>query len=178
MSAIEYQRIGPQNFSTDSLDSFDRTQQVTRQWRKVEGTWQLVERPFTDNWSAEKKREVAAELLEASQRGEIAHAAFSGGQVVGFIYVSPARFGSQGQYVELDNMQVSRAWRGQGIGRQLFKLACADARLLSIPKLYISAQPSGETVGFYRTLGCVNVQEINPVISEREPFDVPLEYAL
>lgn len=175
---VDYGRITAGNFTPESLDFFDRTQHVQRQWRKLEGHWQLIERPFTDHWSLEKKREVARDLLNAAEQNEIVHAAFADGQVVGFVYVSGARFGSQGQYMELDNMQVSRPWRAQGLGRQLFELACADARQLGVPKLYLSAQPSEETQAFYRAVGCVPAQEINTAISEREPFDVPLEYTL
>lgn len=75
-------------------------------------------------------------------------------------------------------MQVSRPWRAQGMGKQLFGLACAVARALDVRKLYISAQPSEETQAFYRELGCVEAQEIDPVSAEREPLDVPLEYVL
>lgn len=79
MLAIEYQPIGPENFSPYALDAFDRTQQVNRQWRRVEGQWQWVDQPFTDDWSLEKKRQVASELLEASQRGGVVWGAFTGG---------------------------------------------------------------------------------------------------
>lgn len=53
----------------------------------------------------------------------------------------------------LDMMQVSSGCRGQGIGRQLFKVGKAEARKVGVEALYISACSSEETIAFYRASG-------------------------
>ena len=44
--------------------------------------------------------------------------------------------------------------------------------------LYISAHPSKESQAAYRSLGCVEAEEINKAIAENEPFDIQMEYVL
>jgi hypothetical protein len=45
-------------------------------------------------------------------------------------------------------------------------------------RLYISATPSENTVGFYTHLGCVITREVDPALFELEPEDIHLEYAI
>lgn len=175
---VLYHKLTKANLNPHALDAFERRQEVNRSWRNVAGEWRVVTQPFVDDWSLEKKRRVAQELLIASEQGGIVHGAFVGRAVIGFIYVSTQPFGSAGQYLELNNMQVSAPYRGQGIGRTLFQLACQDARGLQAKKLYLSAQSSEETQAFYRALGCVLAMEIDQTIAANEPFDVQLEYVL
>lgn len=65
-----------------------------------------------------------------------------------------------------------------GIGRELFRLACEEAHKHGAKKLYISAHSSKESQSAYRALGCVEAEEIDPVIAENEPFDIQMEYRL
>ncbi|MBR4551353.1 MAG: GNAT family N-acetyltransferase [Oscillospiraceae bacterium] len=71
-----------------------------------------------------------------------------------------------------------RAFRGQGISRELFDKACAAAKEMGAQKLYISAHSSKESQAAYSALGCAHAQEIIPWITDQEPCDVQMEYAL
>jgi N-acetylglutamate synthase-like GNAT family acetyltransferase len=68
--------------------------------------------------------------------------------------------------------------RDKGIGKVLFQMASNWAREKGAKKLYISANSSVETQGFYRSLGCVEAMEYNQAHVDREPYDCQLEYVL
>ena len=74
----------------------------------------------------------------------------------------------------LDIIQVDRAFRGQGIGRQLFTLAVAEAKNAGAKELYISACCSEETVNFYKAMGAVPTDDPIPEIAEAEPYDIQM----
>ena len=57
-------------------------------------------------------------------------------------------------------------------------MACAGARELGASRLYISAHSAREPMAAYRALGCVEAVEVNRILAEKEPCDVPLEYVL
>jgi len=76
------QQITRENFCETSLDGYIRTQNVTEVYRKINGLYKLVHHPFTDDWSPQRKREKALEIL-----GEefITYGAFDGDRVIGFV---------------------------------------------------------------------------------------------
>jgi len=78
--------------------------------------------------------------------------------------------------LQLKFLHVSRAYRRQGLGRQLFELAKAKAQERGARRLYISATPSENTINFYLRLGCTVTQEPDPELFELEPEDIHLEY--
>ena len=125
-----------------------------------------------------KRREIARDVLQTIEQNGFAYGAFCEGKVVGYILVSTKFFGSSQQYIELLLYHVSEPYRRQGIGKELFHLACNRAKELGAKKLYISAHSSKESQAAYRKLGCMEALEINQAIAENEPFDVQLEFAL
>ena len=60
---MEIQLLNKDNFHIDSLDTFSRYQTVNNVYRLVGNNLQLQHCPFTEDWSAERKREKAAEIL-------------------------------------------------------------------------------------------------------------------
>lgn len=179
MNTITYQFLNQYNFNEYSLDNFIRTQHVTHCWRKNDcGELALVPENFTEDWDLARRREIAKEILTQIDGNGFAYGAFCGGEVVGYISVSGESFGSRNQYVELNLFHVSQPYRGRGIGRELFILACDSARSAGAQKLYISAHPSMESQAVYRKLGCVEAEEVNKIIAENEPFDVQMEFQL
>lgn len=175
---IKYEQLNSENFDRYSLDTFVRYQQVEECWRRVGDEWRLLPVPFVEDWSVEQCREIAADVEQHMERDQSAFGAFCGGQVIGFLTVSHIFFGETARYVELVCFQVSRPYRGRGIGRVLFRLACEEARRLGAEKLYISGHSAKESQAAYRALGCVHAEEIEPGLAAEEPFDVPLEYVL
>lgn len=178
MEQILFRKLTEENFHADSLDDFIRRQQVTECWRRVDGKLTLLPECFVEDWDITKRRSVAGEILSCINGQGFAYGAFSGDVVVGYICVSDKRFGSEGQYIELTLFHVSEPFRRMGIGRELFRLACEEAHKHGAKKLYISAHSSKESQSAYRSLGCVEAEEIDPVIAENEPFDIQMEYRL
>lgn len=170
---ITYGNLTEENFSLTSLDGFDGRQDVTHCWRKRDGRWVLLPIAYTDDSLPD-----AGTVLEALRTGNPAFGAWEGGQLVGLALLARERFGSAGQYVDLAEFHVSRPFRRCGIGKELFALACRGARELGAKKLYISAHSARETIAAYRKYGCVEAEEINQALAEKEPCDVQLEYQL
>lgn len=175
---IIYEKLSANNFSALSLDGFVRRQEVRECWRRVEGQWKLLPIAYVEDWDLDGRRRRAETILRSIQNGGLAYGAWDQGSLVGFARLDPARFGSENQYVDLAQFHVSLPYRGQGIGRRLFSMACAGARELGASRLYISAHSAREPMAAYRALGCVEAAEVNRILAEKEPCDVPLEYVL
>lgn len=175
---IRYEQLTINNFNENALDTFERHQQVTQCWRKVDGMWKLLPIAFVEEWNLEKRRSNARSI--AANLGErlVGFGVFENDRVVGYITLGTSRFGSRRQYVQLVEFQVSEPWRGKKIGRRLFSLACKAAGEMQAEKLYISAHSSKESQAAYRALGCVEAQEIDRKLAEEEPCDVQMEYRL
>ena len=157
----QYKRLDNNNFTGNSLDDFVRHQTVTECWRKIDNDWKLVPNVFEENWSQEKCREIAEEVVHYINLDQTGFGAFDGEQLIGFATVSHRIFGAAAKYVQLVCFQVSEEYRRQGIGRKLFSMVCEEARQLGADKLYISAHSSKESQATYRALGCTPAEEVN-----------------
>jgi len=176
---IQYRQLSLDDISPDMLLHFNRFQEVKKSWRKQNGEWVLVDTPFIDNWDESKKRRVGNEdFPDVIRTGGFVFGAFDTNKLIGFAVVPSALIGKNKQYIQLDNMQVSFEYRHKGIGRVLFQLSRDAARTTDAKKLYISAQSSQESQAFYRSMGCVDAEEIIPELFEAEPYDVHMEYLL
>ena len=82
------------------------------------------------------------------------------------------------EYLQLSELNVSQPLRGQGIGRELFRLACEQARTRGAQKLYLSAHSAEETQAFYRAMGCVEAAWYHPELVALEPCDCQMEFLL
>ena len=155
-----------------NLDNFDRSQEVNRVYFNESGKLLLKDQIWTMDWSLKHKRKVAANLKSDEC---IAYAVWENEKVIGFVSVMKALIGSR---MVLDIIQVDQAFRGQGIGRQLFDLAVAEAKKAGAKELYISACCSEETVNFYKAMGAVVTKDPLPEIAEAEPYDIQMIYSL
>ena len=155
-----------------NLDDFDRSQEVKRVYANDSGRLLLKDQSWTMDWSLEHKREVAADLKDDDY---IAYAVWENEKIIGFVSVVKQLTGHR---MVLDIIQVDRAFRGQGIGRQLFDLAVTEAKRAGVRELYISACCSEETVGFYKAMGAVVTDDPIPEIAEAEPFYIQMSYNL
>ena len=178
MNTITYSKLTKENFNLGSLDRFIRHHEVKECWRKIDGELVLVKNEFTENWGAEELREKARSVQNGIADGGFAYGAFDENEVIGFIYLTKRFFGSENQYIELKEFHVSEPYRRKGVGKELFKLACSEAREVGAKKLYISAHSSKESQAAYRCLGCVEAVEVDKKIAENEPFDIQMEYVL
>lgn len=165
---MRIETLTAQNFTAASLDGFIRTQVVTKVYRLVGGEYRLVDHPFTDDWSAARKREKAASILGDEY---LTFGAFANDRVTGFIMLVKAL--NNGRMI-VDSFHVSQEYRGRGIGRALFARALDEGRRRGASALYISACSSMETVGFYRAMGCRPADPVIRELAEDEPFDLQL----
>lgn len=175
---IRYKKLHHENFDGHLLDEFRRHQTITECWRKVDGELKLTPNKFTEDWSVEKCREVAAGISYRLEKDLSAFGAFCGNRLVGFVTIEHEIFGMSAKYVNLEQFQVSQDFRGKGIGRKLFVLACSEAKNLGAQKFYISAHSSKESQAAYKALGCVLAVEINEKMAAEEPFDIQMEFVL
>ena len=70
------------NFTPNSLDFYNRTQIVKRVYRRQNGEYALVDMPYIEDWTLERKR-LEAQFLRSSEC--IAYLALENGTVAGFI---------------------------------------------------------------------------------------------
>lgn len=91
-------------------------------YRYIDGEYRLVDQPYTEDWTSEKKKQVAGSLMEDSY---ITYLALDDDEVVGFIGLIKDLVGER---MILDLMQVSASYRGHGIGRRLFEKGVDEAR--------------------------------------------------
>ena len=157
---------------------FDRTQNVTKGCRKIEGEWVIQDIAFVDNWSDEEYRQGVAYLRNLIQSKGYVVGAFYDGKLKGFASVEPVIFGTDAKYMVLSNIHISQDMRRQGIGKELFALAKMWAKERGAEKLYISAHSAVESQAFYQSMGCVEAVEYHKELAEREPCDCQLECVL
>ncbi len=114
-------------------------------------------------------------LLACYERGGWFYGLFDGEQLVGEAVLDRKFIGPRGDLLQLKALFVSRAYRGQGLGRRLFQLAAGKARGLGARGLYVSATPSEHTVHFYMGLGCTPIACPDPELFALEPEDIHFE---
>ena len=164
--------IDKNNFCHDSLDSFYRYQVVENVYRLVHGTLQLFHHPFVEDWSPERKREKASEILSGKY---IVYGAFDNGNVVGSIMLLPELDHNR---MIIDSFHVSADKRRQGIGRALFEVAKNEAKKQGAAALYASACSAQETIDFYIAMGFgVSMHPIKACVDD-EPYDIQMECEL
>lgn len=169
---IRIELLSKENFGENSLDTYQRRQDVKKVYRKVNGAYKLVECPYTEDWDLARKRQVAGTI---SSDDYITYLAFDEESVVGFIGLKKSLTDG---YMILDMMHVSASVRGQGIGRRLFELGKETARKSRAKALYISACSSEETIAFYKAMGAVIIDSPIKEIADDEPYDLQMVCAL
>ncbi|WP_214778701.1 GNAT family N-acetyltransferase [Exiguobacterium sp. s22] len=161
------------------LNTFERFQETHRIYA-VNSNGELYQKDeyYIDEWDDAKKQQVIEILNYYIDRGGVVVAIRNGETLLGFAGLNGQPLGTEGQYLNLGFIHVSRPCRGQGIGKVLFERVCQAAIERSAKKLYIGANPAVDTYHFYKAMGCTLAEEIVPEVYESEPLDLQLEYAL
>lgn len=79
---IRIELLSTKNFKEDSLDNYQRIQDVKKVYRKNSGEYILVDCVYTEDWDMEKRRSVAKDI---SSDDYITYLAIENGEVIGFI---------------------------------------------------------------------------------------------
>ncbi len=175
---IIYQKLTKENFYLTSLDDFQRYQEVSKCWRKIDGDYKLSDVHYIEDWELSELRKMAEKILQGLSQGCVGYAAIINNKIVGFAYLENLFFGDKKQYINLGELYVSFPFRRRGIGKKLFDMTCQEAKELGASKLYISAHSAEESICAYKSYGCTFAQEVNATLAQKEPFDLQLEFSL
>jgi GNAT superfamily N-acetyltransferase len=129
-------------------------------------------------WRPDAVEEETQLLLDCFDRGGTFLGVFDADALIGMGVLESARVGPAGDQMQLTYLYVSRAYRGRGVGRQLFEAAVSSAREAGANALYVSATPTENTVDFYLNRGCILAPEPDPRLLAAEPDDIHLVYPL
>jgi predicted N-acetyltransferase YhbS len=129
-------------------------------------------------WRSDAVEKETALLFDCFDRGGTFLGSFDGEVLVGMGVLESVRVGRAGDQMQLAYLYVSRAFRGCGVGTQLFDAAASIASEAGANALYISATPTENTVDFYLGRGCVLAPEPDPRLLAAEPDDIHLIYRL
>ena len=172
---MEFINIKADNIKVELFSKFKRYHKVTKCWRKIEGKWVIKDIAFTEEWGIEEYKILALCLKNTVETGGLVMGAFSDGVLKGFISVEAGLFGKNKEYLDLSSIHVSLDMRGNGVGKELFRLAKKWAKDHGAKKLYISSHSSVESQAFYKAMGCIEAEEYSIKHIEREPCDCQLE---
>ncbi len=117
-------------------------------------------------------------LQDCFDRGGWFYGLFDNDKLVAMVVLESRFIGPHHDLLQMKELHVSSAYRGQGLGRQLFELARDEARKRGARGMYISATPSEHTVNFYLSLGCTLSPCPDPDLFALEPEDIHLECAI
>jgi predicted N-acetyltransferase YhbS len=129
-------------------------------------------------WRPEAVEKETPVLLDCFDRGGTFLGVFDAEALIGIGVLESARVGRAGDQMQLAYLYVSRAYRGRGVGTQLFDAAVSFAREAGANALYVSATPTENTVDFYLNRGCILAPEPDPRLLAAEPDDIHLLYPL
>src|SRR5690554_3999002 len=171
-------RVNATEIDKQFLCYFVRDETISRVWRVLNDTKELVNVNYKEQWNREDLEKRSLGLIETINNNGIVVAAFDKKQVIAFASIEGHAIGTNQDYRQLSQFHVSSQYRNKGVGKALFKCVEENARNLQIQKLYISSSSSEHTLRFYESVGCVDAKEVNQVLAQKEPFDIQLEYSI
>jgi predicted N-acetyltransferase YhbS len=157
----------------------DRREVIEKVYHMRDGRLTL-ETDFYDmqGWPPGEAKLYTPILLDCYDRSGFFCGAFDGNALAGVAILESRFVGSRKDQLQLKFLHVGRPYRRMGLGKTLFECAAQRAREMGAKKLYISATPSENTIGFYMHLGCTLAGEIDAELFALEPEDIHLEYVL
>lgn len=150
------------------LMTFRHCKTWSKQWRKTENGWRIVDCSVVRQWNEKKRRWISQFLLELMAEGGSVFGAFYGNQLVGFSSVNGDLRGKNSRYAGLSMLFVDDEFQRQGIGKALMDAVIQRAGEMGAEKLYIPAVPSCDTIAFYMTVGCRDAEEYIPEFADAE----------
>ena len=157
----------------------DRREVIAKAYHLRDGRL-ILEAEFFDmqGWPPGEANLYTPILLDCFDRGGFFCGAFDGDALAGVAVMESRFIGGRCDQLQLKFLHVGRPYRRTGLGKTLFERAAQRAQEMGAKKLYISATPSENTIGFYMRLGCTLASEIDAELFALEPEDIHLEYVL
>lgn len=163
----------------EKIWTIDRSEVHHHVYRMRDGTLVLTRAYFEiPGWALGMAEEETPRLRACFDRGGAFLGTFDQDQLVGAAVVDTVLLGAARDQVQLRELYVSRAYRGQGVGTQLFEAARQVARAQGAKFLYVSATPTENTVNFYLRRGCRLATPPDPDLLALEPNDIHLVCAV
>ena len=157
--------------------TIDRSEVIEAVYYREHGTLVLKSEHYDMHGWPPGEAEKYTPILEACyDRGGWFYGLFDHNRLIGAAVLESQFIGQNKDQLQLKFLHLSRPYRRQGRGQQLFDLAASEAQKRGARCLYISATPSENTIGFYLSRGCRLVPEPDPELFELEPEDIHLEY--
>lgn len=165
---------------TDRIKDIDGTCFIKNAWRMNAdtGKYELVEINWQDDDLPNGLGWHVKHLRRTFEHGGTVFGCFDGDLLVGFATLEANPFGSKEQHVLLEQLYVSKDYRGKGIGRKLIELCKDQARKLDASRIRLYAGSSEDTIAFYKRVGCIPAEETNKVLAEIDPNDIQLDLLL
>lgn len=158
------------------LRLIDRAEVIDEFYRLQDGVLlRYAQHEVVEGWPQGEAEHDALILQQCYQRGGWLQGVFDGQALVAAAVVDCLPIEGAGLDLrQLKFLHVSRAYRGLGLGRQLFAQAREQALIMGAQGLYVSATPSRHTVDFYTGLGCEPLAVPDPELLRLEPEDIHL----
>ncbi len=155
----------------------DASQYLHKAWRDVKGSRKLIvidylDRTWPNGYDTHYKK-----ALHSVEHG-IVLGAYEPGRLIGILCVHPMEKWRAFDDALLDQLFISKQYRGQGIGTRLFDEALNRIKEWPIHRLVISAGSTEETVAFYQSLGCREIKDLHQGLYEEDARDIQLEYVI
>ena len=160
----------------ENVWTIDRGEVIDNIYYLEDGELVLKPEPYdVKGWPPGEAEKYTPLLIDCYDRGGWFYGLFDGSVLAGVAILESKPIGHSLDQLQLKFLHISRAYRGQGLGRQLFECARAKASEMGAKRLYISATPSENTVDFYLSFGCTLAGELDPELFALEPEDIHLE---
>lgn len=157
----------------------DRGETIDGIYRHEDGRLVLEPEDFEMKGWPPGEGEIYTPQLEACfDRGGAFRGAFEGDQLAGVVIMDARFIGRDGDQLQMTFLHVDRSWRGTGLGRRLFEEGVRIARARGARRVYVSATPSRNSIGFYEHMGCTVTDDVDPGLFELEPLDIHMEYSI
>jgi len=157
--------------------SIDRAEVIDQVYRCKNGELVLeVEHHDVKGWPSGEPEHYGPILLDCFDHGGTVYGTFDEAEMIGAAVLESRFIGRAEDQLQLKFLHVGRRRRHAGLGGTLFDKTVSRARELGARRLYVSATPSANTVGFYLRRGCRLADDVDPTLFALEPEDVHLEF--
>ena len=116
---VKYRTLHAEEICRELFKDFIRHQIVEKCWRRENGTWEIKDAPFVDDWTEQDYQVLISCLKHTVLSGGFVYAAFYDGKLKGFVSVESELSDDEHRYCDLSSIHVSEDMRNRGIGKSL-----------------------------------------------------------